>query len=41
MIYDPVPFVKIVQIILIEKHEPIMGFCGKILIIKLQNLQIL
>jgi len=30
MIYDPIPFVKLVQKILVENYEPIMGICGKI-----------
>jgi len=41
MIYDPIPFVKLVKTILVGKHEPIMGLCGKIFIINLQNLQML
>jgi len=41
MIYEPVPFVKLVQISLVGKHEPLMGLCGKIFIINLQNLQML
>jgi len=30
MMYDPIPFVKLVQKILVGKYEPIMGICGKI-----------
>jgi len=41
MIYDPIPFVKLVQKILVGKHEPIVGICGKIFIMNLQNLQML
>jgi len=41
MIYEPVPFVKLVQTTLVGKHEPNMGICGKIFIINLQNLQML
>jgi len=41
MIYNPIPFVKLVQKILVGKHEPNMGICGKIFIINLQNLQML
>jgi len=41
MIYDPIPFVKLVQKILVGNYEPIMRFCGKIFIINLQNLQML
>jgi len=32
MIYDPIPFVKLVQIILVGNYEPILGICGKIFI---------
>jgi len=35
------PFVKLVQKILVENYEPIMGICGKIFIINLHNLQLL
>jgi len=41
MIYEPVPFVKLVQTTLVGKYEPNMGICGKIFIINLQNLQML
>jgi len=30
MISDPIPFVKLVQKILVGKYEPIMRICGKI-----------
>ena len=30
MIYDPIPFVKVVQKILVGNYEPIMSICGKI-----------
>jgi len=33
MIYDPIPFVKLVQKILFGNYEPIMGICGKTFII--------
>jgi len=41
MIYDPIPFVKIVQKFLVGNYEPIMAFAGKIFIINLHNLQML
>jgi len=41
MIYDPIPFVKLVQKILVENYEPIMGICGKIFTVNLHNLQML
>jgi len=41
MIYDPIPFVKLVQKFLIGNYEPIMGICRKIFIINLHNLQML
>ena len=41
MIYDPIPFVKLVQKVLVGNYEPIMGICGKIFIIHLRNLQML
>ena len=41
MIYDPIPFAKLVQKILVGNYEPIMGICGKIFIINLHNLQML
>ena len=41
MIYDPIPFVKLVLIILFGNYEPIKGICGKIFIINLHKLQIL
>jgi len=31
MIYDPIPFVKLVQKFLVGNYEPIMGICGKYL----------
>jgi len=41
MIYDPIPFVKLVQKILVGNYELIMRICGKIYIINLHNLQML
>jgi len=41
MIYDPIPFVKLVQKFLVGNYEPIMRMCGKIFIINLQTLQML
>jgi len=41
MIYDLIPFVKLVQKILVGNYEPIMRICGKIFIINLHNLQML
>jgi len=41
MIYDPIPFVKLGQKILIGNYEPIMRVCGKIFIINLHKLQML
>jgi len=41
MIYDPIPFVKLVQKILVGNYEHIMGIWGKIFIINLHNLQML
>jgi len=41
MIYDPIPFVKLVQKMLVENYEGIMGICGKMFIFTLHNLQIL
>ena len=41
MIYDPIPFVKLVQNILVGNYEPIMRICGKIFIINLHHLQML
>jgi len=41
MIYDPIPFVKLLQKILVGNYEPIMFICGKIFIINLHNLQML
>ena len=41
MIYDPIPFVKIVQKILVGNYETIMGICVKICILNLHNLQML
>jgi len=40
MIYDPIPFVKLVQTFF-GSYEFIMGICGKIFTINLHNLQIL
>jgi len=33
MIYDPIPFVTLIQKILVGNYEPIMRICGKIFII--------
>jgi len=41
MIYDPIPFVKLVQQILVGNYEPIMRICGKTFVINLHNLQLL
>jgi len=41
MIDDPIPFVKLVQKILVGSYVPIMGICGKIFIVNLDNLQML
>jgi len=41
MIYDPIPFVKLVQKFLIGNYEPTMRICGKIFILNLHNLQML
>ena len=41
MIYDPIPFVELVQTILVGNYEPIMRICGKIFIINLHNLPML
>jgi len=41
MIYDPFPFVKLVQKIIVGKCKAIMGICGKIFTINLHNLQML
>jgi len=41
MIYDPIPFVKLVQKIVVGNYEPIMRICGKIFVITLHNLQML
>ena len=38
MIYDPIPFVKLVHKTLVGNYEPIMGICGKIFILSMQNL---
>jgi len=32
MIYDPIPFIKLVQKILVANYEPTMRICGKIFI---------
>jgi len=39
MIYDPIPFVMLVQKFLVGNYAPIMRMCGKIFIINLHNLQ--
>ena len=39
MIDDPIPFVKLVQKILVGNYAAIMGICGKIFILNLHNLQ--
>ena len=41
MIYDPIPFVKLVQKNLVVNYEPTMGICGKIFVLNLHNLQML
>jgi len=41
VIYDPIPFVKLVQKILVGNCEPMMRICRKIFIISLHNLQML
>jgi len=41
MIYDPIPFVKLIQKFLIGNDEAIMRIGGKIYIINLNNLQML
>ena len=41
MIYDPIPYVELVQKFFVGNYEPIMRICGKIFIINLHNLQIL
>jgi len=41
MIYDSIPFAKLVQKFLIANSEPVMGICGKIFIINLHNLEML
>jgi len=41
IIYDPIPFVKLVQKFFVLNYEPIMRICGKIFIINLHNLQML
>ena len=41
MIYDPIPFIKLVQKILVGNYEPIMRICGKIFTNNLHNLQML
>jgi len=38
MIYDPIPFVKLVQKCVVGNYEPIMSIFGKIFIINLHNL---
>jgi len=39
MIYNPIPFLKLVQKNLVGNYDPIMRICGKIFIINLHNLQ--
>jgi len=41
MIYDPIPFVKLLQKILVGDYESIMRICGKIFVSNLHNLQML
>jgi len=41
MIYDRIPFVKLIQKILVVNYELIMGIWVKIFIINLHNLQML
>jgi len=41
MIYDPIPFVKLLQKILAGNYMPIMRICGKIIVSNLHNLQML
>jgi len=41
MIYDLIPFVKLVQKFLAGNYKPIMRICGKIFTINLHNLQML
>jgi len=41
IIYDAIPFVKLVQTILIGSYEPIVGICGNIFVINLHNLPLL
>jgi len=41
MTYDSIPFVKLVQKILVGKYEPIMDIGRKISVIDLHNLQML
>ena len=41
MIYDPIPFVKLVQTFLVKNCEVIMRICEKICMIILHNLQML
>jgi len=41
MIYDPIPFVKLVQKTLVGDHDLITGIWVKIFIINLHNLQML
>ena len=41
MIYDPFPFVKLVQKNLFGNYEHIMGICRKIFILNLRKLQML
>jgi len=40
MIYDPIPFIKLVQKILVGNYEPIMGICEKIFVNNLHNLHL-
>jgi len=41
MIYDPIPYDKLVQKMLVGNYKPIMGICGKKFVINLQSLQML
>jgi len=41
MINVSIPFIKLVQKIVVGNYEPIMRICGKIFIINLHNLQVL
>jgi len=41
MIYDPIPFVKLVQKFSVGNYEPIMRICRKIFVSNLHNVQML